>query len=156
MSSVPGEFRLLDDSLLRREHEILGFVETPRLDHRAHLLVLTERQEVLDRATLRLARAERQLVHLQAIYLPYVREEQDVVVRRRDEEMLDVVVVLELELALGRDDLRAPVVVLPVDRLDLLQNLADHRVDPGLVAEDLAQLCDSLLLVAILVLDRLP
>ena len=63
---------------------------------RAHRLVLAERQQVDDRAALRLARAERQLVHLQAVDLADVREEEDVVVRRGDEEMLDVVLVLQL------------------------------------------------------------
>ena len=35
-------------------------------------------------------------MHLQAVHLPDVREEEDVVVRRGNEEMLDVVVVLEV------------------------------------------------------------
>ena len=80
---------------------------------RAHLLVLAERQEVDDRAALRLARAERQLVHLQPVDLPDRGEEEEVVVRRGDEEVLDVVVVLEVHahhadpapalLAVGRD-----------------------------------------------------
>ena len=128
-------------------------------DHGAHLLVLAERQQVDDRAALRLARAERQLVHLQPVDLADGGEEEDVVVRRGDEQVLDVVLVLqvhphhadaaaallavrghrqaldvarprdrdhhvllgdqvlELELALGGDDLGAAVVVLAVDRL---------------------------------------
>ena len=44
-------------------------LELARLDDGAHLLVLAERQQVDDRAALRLARAERQLVHLQAVHL---------------------------------------------------------------------------------------
>ena len=63
---------------------------------RAHGLVLAERQQVDDRAALRLARAERQLVHLQPVDLADVGEEEDVVVRRGDEEVLDVVVVLQV------------------------------------------------------------
>src|SRR5207302_9881211 len=71
--------RLLHDTVLRREHEVLGLLEVPRLDHRAYLLGLPERQQVLDRAALRLARAEWQLVHLQAVDLADVAEEEDVV-----------------------------------------------------------------------------
>ena len=33
--------------VLRREDEVLGLLEVARLDHRAHLLVLAERQQVL-------------------------------------------------------------------------------------------------------------
>ena len=90
------ELRLLDDAVLRREDEVLGLLEVARLDHRAHLLVLAERQQVDDRAALRLARPERQLVHLQPVDLADAREEEDVVVRRGDEEVLDVVLVLEV------------------------------------------------------------
>ena len=93
---VRGELRLLDDAVLRREDEVLGLLEVARLDHGAHLLVLAERQQVDDRAALRLARAERQLVHLQPVDLADGREEEDVVVRRGDEEVLDVVLVLQL------------------------------------------------------------
>jgi hypothetical protein len=88
------ELRLLHDTVLRRKHEVLGLLELPRLDDGAHLLALPERQQVDDRATLGLARAERQLVHLQPIHLSDGGEEQDVVVRRGDEQVLDVVVVL--------------------------------------------------------------
>src|SRR5262252_6040881 len=75
---VGSELRLLDDAILGREDKVLGLLEVARLNHRAYLLVLAERQQVLDRATLRLAGAERQLVHLQAVHLPDVREEEDV------------------------------------------------------------------------------
>ena len=44
------------------EHEVLGVLEVARLDDGADLLVLPERQQVHDRAALRLARPERQLV----------------------------------------------------------------------------------------------
>src|SRR4051794_30171909 len=52
---VRGELGLLDDSPLRREREVLRLGELPRLDDGAHLLVLTERKQVLDRASFRLA-----------------------------------------------------------------------------------------------------
>ena len=93
---VLGELRLLDDAVLRRAEQVLGLLEVPRLDHGAHLLALAERQQVDDRAALRLARAERKLVHLEPVDLADRGEEEDVVVRRGDEEVLDVVVVLEV------------------------------------------------------------
>src|SRR5262245_11002783 len=194
---VGRELGLLHDAVLRREDEVLRLLEVAGLDHGAYLLVLSEREQVLDRPALRLARAERKLVHLQPVDLADVREEEDVVVRRGDEQVLDVVVllqvhahhalataallavrghrepldvvrardrdhhvffrdqVLELELALGGDDLRAPVIVLAVDLLDLEQLLPDEAIDPRLVAEDRAQLADPLDEVLVLVLDPL-
>ena len=68
----------------------------PGLDHGADGLVLAERQEVHDRAALRLTGAERKLVHLQPVDLADVREEEDVVVGRGDEEVLDVILVLHV------------------------------------------------------------
>src|ERR1051325_11353897 len=90
------ELRLLDDPLLRREDEVLRLLVISRRDHRAYLLALGERQQVDDRAALRLARPERQLVNLEAVDLPDRREEEQVVVRRGDEQGLDVVLVLEV------------------------------------------------------------
>ena len=166
---VLEELGLLDDAGLGREEEVLGLLEVAGRDHGLHLLVLTEREQVDDRASLRLARAERELVHLQPVDLADGGEEEDVVVRRGDEEVLDVVLVLQVhphhadaaapllavggdrqpldvagagdrdhhvllgdhvlerELAFGRDDLRAPVVGLAVERLQLEQLLADQR-----------------------------
>src|SRR5262245_36634003 len=194
---VGRELGLLHDAVLRREDEVLRLLEVAGLDHGAYLLVLSEREQVLDRPALRLARAERKLVHLQPVDLADVREEEDVVVRRGDEQVLDVVVllqvhahhalaaaalltvrghgealdvvrardrdhhvlfrdqVLELELALGGDDLRAAVVALAVDLFDLEQLLPDQRIDPRLVAEDRPQLADPLHQVLVLVLDPL-
>ena len=85
-----------------------------RLDDRAHGLALPERQEIDDRAALRLARAERQLVHLQAVDLADAREEEDVVVRRGDEEMLDVVLVLQIHA--HHADAAAPLFAIRRDR----------------------------------------
>src|ERR671935_197683 len=93
---VGGELGLLDDAVLRRKHEILGLLEVARLDHGPDLLALGERQQVDDRATLRLARPERKLVHLQAVDLTDGGEEEQVVVGGGDEEVLDVVVLLEV------------------------------------------------------------
>ena len=75
--------------------------------------------------------------------------------RDRDHHVLFRDQVLELELALGRDDLGAAIVVPAVDRLDLEQLLADHRVDALLVAEDRAELGDPFLQIGVLLLDAL-
>src|SRR5581483_6844584 len=186
---------LLDHAVLRGEQQVLRLLEVARLDDRAHRFALAERQQVDDRAALRLARAERQLVHLEPVDLPDAREEQDVVVRRGDEQMLDVVLVLqvhphhadaaapllairgdrealdvagagdrdhhvlfrdqvfELELLLGGDDLGAAVVAAAVDALQLEQLLLDQRVDLLLGTEQVAELLDALLLVAVVLLD---
>jgi len=53
-------------------------------------------------------------VHLQAIDLPDAREEQDVVVRRRDEQMLDVVLVLQVHP--HHPDAAAPLLAVGGDR----------------------------------------
>src|SRR5207249_2885679 len=73
----------------------------------------------------------------------------------RDDHVLLGDEVLELELLLGRDDLRATLVAAGVDRLELEQLLSDQRVDPGGIAEDRAQLADSLLQIGVLLLDAL-
>jgi hypothetical protein len=87
---------LLDDPVLGRQRQVLGLPEVARLDRCADLLLLREGQEIHDRASLRLARAQRQLVHLQAVDLADGREKQDVVVRGGDDQVLDVVVLLEV------------------------------------------------------------
>ena len=73
----------------------------------------------------------------------------------RDDHVLLRDHVLELEIGLAGDDLRAPVVGLPVDLLDLEQLLLDERRDSRLVAEQHPQLGDALLQVGELVLDAL-
>ena len=84
------------------------------------------------------------------------REPLDVArARDRDDHVLLGDHVLELERVLAVHDLRAAIVALAVDLLDLEQLLADQRVDPGGVAEDRAELRDPLLQVAELVLDPL-
>ena len=93
---VRGELGLLDHPLPRREHEVLRLREVARGDDRLHVLVLPEREQVDDRAPLRLAGAERKLVHLEPVHLADGREEEDVVVGGGDEEVLDVVLVLQV------------------------------------------------------------
>ena len=113
---------------------MLRLPEVARLHDRAHRLALAERQQVHDRAALGLARAERQLVHLQAVDLADVREEEDIVVRRGDEEVLDVVVLLQVHahhalaapplLAVSRD--REPLDVVRAGDRDHHVLLGDH------------------------------
>src|ERR671931_625291 len=93
---VRRELGLLDRPVLGREDEVLRLLEVPCLDDGTHLFTRTERQQVLDGAPLRLPRAERQLMDLEPIDLADIREEEDVVVCRRDEEVLDVVVLLQV------------------------------------------------------------
>jgi hypothetical protein len=71
-SVVLLEARLLDHPVARCEDEVLRLLEVARRDHGPHLLALGEREQVDDRAALRLARAERELVHLQPVDLPTV------------------------------------------------------------------------------------
>ena len=73
----------------------------------------------------------------------------------RDHHVLFRDQVLELELALGGDDLGPPVVVPPVELLHLEQLLAHDGGDLRLVAQRLAQLADPLAEVGVLVLDLL-
>ena len=54
------------------------------------------RDRIDDRRALGLAAAKRNLVHLLAIYLALAREEEHVIMRRGDEELLDEVILLEL------------------------------------------------------------
>ena len=64
-----ASFVFLTTPFFVAKSEVLRLLEVARLDDRAHLLVLAERQQVDDRAALRLARPERQLVHLQPVDL---------------------------------------------------------------------------------------
>ena len=88
------EERLLDDAALGGLHEVQALAEVARRDDRAHVLALAQRQQVDDGAAAALAVALGQLVHLEPVDLADAREEQHVVVRRGDQQVLDPVVVL--------------------------------------------------------------
>ena len=109
---VGQELRLLDLTLAGGEHEVLALGEVTRRQHRADELALAERQHVDERTTLRGTRRLRQFVHLLPVDLAAVREEQQVIVRRGDEQMLDVVVVLHVH----PDDTDAAALLLAVGR----------------------------------------
>src|SRR3712207_2465202 len=87
---------LFRSALLRREHEVLALVEVARRLHGLDALVLAQRQHVAEEAALRRARRLRQLVDLRAVDLAAVGEEQEVVVARAHEEVLDVVALLHV------------------------------------------------------------
>ena len=109
---VGAELGLLDRAVLRREHEVLGLGEVARGEHGLDALALAQRQDVHERAALRRARRLGQLVDLRAVHLAAVGEEEQEVVRRAHEEVLDVVAVLHVHP--GHAD--APAVLLAVRR----------------------------------------
>ena len=188
------ELGLLHRALARGEHQELGLGEVPRREHGLHPLAVAQRQHVAEVAALRRAAGLRQVVDLRAVDLAAVGEEQEVVVRRAHEEVLDVVVllhvhpddpdaaaallavggqrerldvarvgdrdhhllvgdqVLDVEVVLGRRDLRAALVAVALG--DLQQLLLDQREDLVLVAEQLAQLADALHEVGVLAPQR--
>ena len=95
------------------EHEVFIFGEVFRRDNRRDGLALLERQQIHDRRAASLAACLRNLVNLQAINLTTRREEQHIAMGRRDEQVLDEVVVFQAHalhtlaatflLAIGRD-----------------------------------------------------
>ena len=88
---------LLDHAALGGKHQVLVGRELAAADDARDLLAFLEGQQVDDRGTARLARTHRQLVHLQAIDLALAREEQHVLVRGRDEHLVDNVVLFEVD-----------------------------------------------------------
>ena len=175
------------------EDEVAALAVVARREHRLHALALAQRQDVDERATARGARGLGQVVDARAVDLAAVGEEQQVVVGRADEQVLDEVAVLhvhaadaaaaavllavgvqrqrldvagvgdrdhhllvgdqvlDVDLALGVDDLGAPLVAEAL--ADLEQLLLDDREHAQLVAEDRAQLADPLERVGVLALD---
>ena len=88
------EARLLDDAFLRGHEEVGIRIEALDLDDRRDLLVLLELQQVDDGRAFRRAARLRDLVCLEMVDAAAVREEQDRVVRRRDQEVLDEILLL--------------------------------------------------------------
>ena len=187
---VGAELGLLDDPVARREDEEAALGVVARREHRLDALALAQRQDVDERAAARGARGLGQVVDARAVDLAAVGEEQQVVVRRADEEVLDEVAVLhvhahdaaaaavllavgvqrqrldvagvgdrdhhllvgdqvlDVDVALGVDDLGAALVAEAL--ADLEQLLLDDREHAQLVAEDRAQLADPLHRVGVL------
>jgi hypothetical protein len=102
--------------------------EVARRQHGLHALALAQREDVHERAALRRALRLRQLVDLRAVDLAAVGEEQQVVVRRADEEVLDVVAVLHVHA--GHADAAAALLAVGRQRQGLdvagLRDRDDH------------------------------
>ena len=81
----------LDGAAARDHHKVLMVREFARQQHGRHALALLERQDIDDVRAARRAPGLRDEVALLAVDAARVREEQDIVVRRGDEEILDVV-----------------------------------------------------------------
>ena len=96
---VRVERRLLDHAMRGREQQVLVGREVARVDDGRDLLVVLDGKQVDHGRALGLAAAKRNLVHLLTVDLALVGEEEHVVVRRGDEELLDEVVFLELHAA---------------------------------------------------------
>src|SRR5207244_13626949 len=104
------EAGLLDLAELRRKHDRPLRVELSHRDHVEDTLPgLESRKEVHDRFPLRVPAADRDAVGLEPVALALAREEQNVVVARRGEEVDDEVLLLRLHAgdALAPAPLRA-------------------------------------------------
>ena len=97
-----GERRLLDRALARRHEHVLVVLELLDRQHRVDALAFLERQQVHDRLAARAAARLRQLVDLEPVDLAAAREAQQRVVRVRDEQLVDEVLVLDARWPLGR------------------------------------------------------
>ena len=125
---VGAELGLLDHALAGGEDEVLALAEVARGLHGPDELALAQRQHVHERAALGRARRLGQLVDLLPVDLAAVGEEEQEVVRRADEEVLDVVLVLHVHAG----DADAAALLLAVggerQRLDVagLRDRDDH------------------------------
>ena len=88
------EARLLDDALLRGHEEVSVRIEPFDLNDRRDFLVLVKLQQVDDGRALRRAAGLGNLVCLEMVDAAAVREEQNRIVRRRNQEILDKVFLL--------------------------------------------------------------
>jgi hypothetical protein len=85
---------LLHDAFLRREEHVAVLAELAHRQDRVDALALVHLEQVHDGLAAARAAALRHLVHLDPVELALVREAEHVVVRVRDEELLDEVVFL--------------------------------------------------------------
>src|ERR1017187_4549014 len=91
---VVGEVRLLGDPGLRRHDDMERAREVLHAEHGRDLLPLGQPQEARDRLALGGAGPLGHVVDLLGVALPRVREEQDVVVGARREQVLDEILVV--------------------------------------------------------------
>src|SRR5262245_17926004 len=90
------ELGLLHLPLRRAEEDVAARAEITHRHARRDLLAVAERQQVDHRLALRLASTLGDLVHLQPMHLAKIGEEEQVRMRRGDEEVLDDVLFLRL------------------------------------------------------------
>ena len=88
-----GQRRLLDDAAARAHDDELVFVELLHGEHRGDLLAVFHRHEVGDRLALAAGADVGNLVDLEPVGAAAIREDHDVGVRRRDEQVADEVLV---------------------------------------------------------------
>src|SRR5918998_1299216 len=100
---VLQEVRLLDDAVPGGEEQVLGLVELLGGDDGLDPLPRREREQVGDVPPLGRPPHPRELVDLEPVHLAPVGEEEHVVVRRRDKEVLEVVDLLPQVLVLLLD-----------------------------------------------------
>ena len=93
---VLGELRLLHLPLLRAEEEVPVGLVVARVDDRLDRLTRLQRQQVHDGGAASRALLHRDLVRLQPVHAASAREEQQIRVRGRVDDVGDVVLVAEL------------------------------------------------------------
>ncbi len=87
---------LLDDAVAGRHDDEFAFFETAHRQEGADLLAFGEVDHVDDRFAFGEFAADRDLVDLDPVGFALGREEEDVVVRRGDEQMLDEIFFLDI------------------------------------------------------------
>ncbi len=125
---VLGQARLLHQAVTGREHQVVGHRVVADVEHLRDVLVRLQGEEVRDVLSLRIAAGLRHLVRLRAVDTTLVREEQQPMVRRRDEEVLDDVVRPQLRAldSLAAAVLRAIVVAASALDVALARDGDDH------------------------------
>ena len=83
--------------MARGEQQVFIIWEVARVDDGGHLLFLFHRNEVDYGRAARVAAAQRNLVHLDAVHLAHAGEEQHVIMGGGNEQLLHEVVVLEVD-----------------------------------------------------------
>ena len=120
--------------MLRREKHELVVLERLHRQHGADALTFFERQQVHDRAAARTGRRLRHLIDLEPVRLAATREAQHGVVRARDEQLVDEVLVLD---AGGRTAAAAaPLRLIDIGRLRLRIARVRQRDDNHLLGDE--------------------
>ena len=117
---------------------MIGGVKVSDRPARRNRLVLAQIQQVHNRPAATLSRQLRQLMDLPPVHAPLASEEQQVIVRRRRENVLDRILVL----ALGTLDTRpaAALSTIDADRSTLDIALRTNRYDHVLFLDQILQI----------------